>query len=151
MDALFWKPDWRETPRDEFAVQMADALSGETWVCDGNYSSVRHAVWPRLTHVVWLDLPRPIVLRRVVVRSLRRAITREPLWAGNRERWSLLWSRDGIIWWSWTTWKPNRVKVGDAMRAPEYSHIRFVRLCSSREVKRWLRGIRGFFPPPPVD
>ena len=41
--------------------------------------------------IIWLDLPRRTVLRRLIVRTLRRSITREELWNGNREpRFGLL-------------------------------------------------------------
>ncbi|WP_447943576.1 hypothetical protein [Microbacterium aurum] len=36
--------------------------------------------------IVWIDHPRRVVMRRVVGRTIRRALTREELWHGNRER-----------------------------------------------------------------
>ncbi|MGI8973358.1 MAG: hypothetical protein ACR2HI_04180 [Gaiella sp.] len=35
--------------------------------------------------VVWIDLPRRVWLPRLVRRTARRIITRQELWAGNRE------------------------------------------------------------------
>jgi len=45
----------------------------------------RDVVWTRADIVVWFDLPRRTVMRQVVTRTLRRAITRAELWNGNRE------------------------------------------------------------------
>jgi hypothetical protein len=67
---------------------------GPAWVVDGNYPRVvmEGPVWRRADTVVWLDLPRPTVMRQVVLRTLRRVLTRQTLWNGNREPFSNLWS-----------------------------------------------------------
>ena len=43
------------------------AVTGERWVIDGNYTSqVKDLVWARADTVVWLDLPRRTVMRRII-------------------------------------------------------------------------------------
>ena len=65
---------------------MSEVVAGDGWVVDGNYSVVRDLVWDRADTVVWLDLPRLVVVRRITTRSIRRVVWREELWNGNRER-----------------------------------------------------------------
>jgi hypothetical protein len=80
------------------------AVAAPAWVVDGNYSVVRDLVWDRADAVVWLDLPRRLVMRRVILRTLRRAVTREALWNGNREpmtNFSRLDPKVDIIRWTW--------------------------------------------------
>ena len=62
LDALFWGPNW--TPADDtlFRERVTTALSGDAWVCDGNYSSVRPMVLARADTVIWLDLPLLVCL-----------------------------------------------------------------------------------------
>ncbi len=79
------------------------ATEGPGWVVDGNYSVVRDVVWAKADAVVWFDLPYVTVLARVVRRTVRRSLTREELWNGNREPFSNLWSLDpkkSIIAWT---------------------------------------------------
>ena len=85
-------------PRSEFRALVAAAAAGERWVIDGNYSSVQDIVWARADTVVWLDLPRRTVMRRVIWRTLRRIGGRVELWNGNVEPplWTLLMF-DGFI------------------------------------------------------
>ncbi len=45
LDALFWKPDWQESSDDEFLPKLAQALAGDEWVLDGNYSRTTSIKW----------------------------------------------------------------------------------------------------------
>src|SRR5512141_1433681 len=85
LDALFWGPNWQPAPREGFRARVAEALGGEAWVADGNYSAVRDLVWQRAQALVWLDYSLPLVLWQLAVRTWRRITQREALWGGNRE------------------------------------------------------------------
>ena len=84
LDALNWEPDWTAAETDVFRQRVRDALTGEAWVVDGNYSAVRDLVWPRAAMLVWLNLPYRVVSWRLLWRTLKRVFTREELWNGNR-------------------------------------------------------------------
>jgi len=62
----------------------------DAWVVDGNYEAVVSdgPIWRRADTVVWLDVPKRVAMWQVTTRTLRRAVTREELWHGNREEWS---------------------------------------------------------------
>ena len=117
-------------------------MAGERWVIDGNYSSkVRDLIWARADTVVWLDLPRRTVMRRIIRRSVNRAVRRTELWNGNREHWRNLFSRDketSIIAWAWQTHAANRAKYAAAMADPENARLHFVRLKNPAEIRRFL-------------
>jgi adenylate kinase family enzyme len=141
LDAMFHQPDWGELPRDAFRQQVSDALSAAGWVVDGNYSAIRDLVWRRADTVVWLDLPRRVVMRRVILRTIRRAITRERLWNGNREPLANLFRWDptkSIIRYSWVKHPEYIERYGAAMGDSRYAHLRFVRLRSQREIDAFL-------------
>ncbi len=112
MDRVFWRANWTKPPVEEFERDLAEALSTETWVCDGNYSGVSNFVDGLCDTVVWLDLPWwvsfPRLLRRTVVRSARK----EVLWGHCQEnfRGSFL-SRDSILVWHVTSYARNRRKA----------------------------------------
>ena len=80
LDAIFHQPGWLPLPAGEFRHRVALAAEGEGWVIDGDYSVVRDIVWRRADTVVWLDLPRVLVMRRVVGRTLARILLRRELW-----------------------------------------------------------------------
>lgn len=144
LDAIFHQPGWTQRPEGEFRAVVAERTDAPGWVVDGNYSQVRDLVWSRADTVVWLDLSRAVVMRRVVARTLRRAITREELWNGNREPWSNLWSRDpdrSIIAWAWKAQRRYRDRYSAAGAEPAHAHLEVVRLTSPRRVRRFVRSV----------
>jgi adenylate kinase family enzyme len=141
LDSVNHQADWVPLPTPEFRQRVASVVAGERWVIDGNYSKVRDLVWARADTVVWLDLPRRTVMRRVVWRTLRRVAGRVELWNGNRERWRNLLTLDkeeSVISWAWQTHAANQAKFEAAMADPVNGHLRFVRLTSPAAVRRFL-------------
>jgi adenylate kinase family enzyme len=143
LDSIFHQPGWTELPRSEFRARVGALAACDVWVIDGNYTSVRDLVWARADTVVWLDLPRPLVMSRIISRTLRRATLRQELWNGNREPWSNWLTLDpecSIIMWSWTQHAKYRMRYADAMADPVWAHLRFIRLRSPAEVRGFLSG-----------
>jgi adenylate kinase family enzyme len=131
LDAIFHQPGWQELSTADFRARVARIAQDQAWVIDGNYSAVRDLVWSRADTVVWLDLPRSRVMRRVVRRTLGRLLLRRELWNGNREPLSNVWSLDpqrSIIAWAWTQHESYRQRYGDAMSDRSNAHLRFVRV-----------------------
>ena len=143
LDSVFHQAGWVPLPREEFRRHVTDVVAGERWVIDGNYTSqVKDLVWARANTVVWLDLPRRTVMRRIIWRSFRRAAARTELWNGNRERWRNFFSLDreeSVIAWAWQTHAATRAKLESAMADQGNSHLRFVRLENPGAVRRFLR------------
>jgi adenylate kinase family enzyme len=144
LDSVQHQADWTSLPASEFRARVALVADRECWVIDGNYSTVQDIVWARADTVVWLDLPRRTVMRRIVWRTLRRVGGRVELWNGNRERWRnflTLDKEESVIAWAWQTHASNRSRYEAAMADPLHSHLRFVRLRSPAEVRGFLRSV----------
>jgi len=89
--------------------------------------------------VIWLDLPRCLLLWRMLRRSWRRWRNRELLWGTNYESfWGQfrVWDKeDSLIWWIWTQHERKRRDMLRMMADPRWAHIRFVRLVSLAEIE----------------
>jgi len=139
LDALFWKPNWGQTPDDEFLPAVNDATRGDRWVLDGNYSRTRPMVWRRADTIVWLDYSFPCIFARLLWRTIRRSITKEELWSGCRERFRISFlSRDSILIWCLKTYWRRRRNYPEILSRPEHKHLRLIHLHSPREARTWV-------------
>jgi adenylate kinase family enzyme len=141
LDSIYHQPGWNPLPAPDFRARVEALVAGDAWVIDGNYTAVRDLVWARADTVVWIDLPRPVVMRRVIGRTLRRALLRQELWNGNREpvsNWLTLDPERSIIMWSWTQHAEYRVRYAEATVDPVWDHLRFLRLRSPAQVRAFL-------------
>lgn len=142
LDDLHWLPDWTESTDEQLFSKLENALSGEGWVLDGNYSRTVPVKWKRVQMVVWLDLPYWLILFQVITRTFRRSIYSEVLWAGNRESLAkAFFDKDSIILWSISNLSRVRRGYSQAMTDDRFGHIQFVRLRSRREIREFLSAL----------
>lgn len=144
LDALHWEANWTPALPPILRERVDVALSGEAWVVDGNYSSLRDLTWDRADTVIWLDYSLWVVMTRVIWRTFTRILTRETLWNGNRERLGNgVFSKDSILLWALQTHRKNRNRYSEMTRQPEYAHLTIVHHRSPRTTRLWLaNGIR---------
>jgi adenylate kinase family enzyme len=137
LDSVFHQPGWTELPEAAFRRGVGEFVAGDAWVVDGNYVRVRDLVLARADPVVWLRVPRPVVLRQVLWRTARRVVLRRDLWNGNRESLRNVLSLDpqrSIVAWAWRM---------HGKYDAEYAALqddRWVVLRSRREVRAFLAG-----------
>jgi adenylate kinase family enzyme len=142
LDGHYHQPGWTELGDAEFRRRIDQATDAASWVVDGNYSVVQDIVWQKADTVVWFDLPYARVMARTTWRTLRRTVTREELWNGNREPWSNLWSinpQRSIIAWTATRHRLYRERYAAAETDPQWSGLTFLRLRSAASVDQFLR------------
>lgn len=139
LDALYWGPGWAAVPHEQFEARMRSATAGECWVADGNYTAVRDVLWARATHIVWLNYGRGIVFPRVLWRTLSRGLLRTRLSHGNRESLRMaFFSRDSVLWWSYSTFARNRVKFAGLRSDPAYGHLEWTEITKPSRARAFI-------------
>ena len=139
MDALHWDAHWTNVSTEVFRERLEQALVGDRWVIDGNYSRVRDLVWSRADTVVWLNYPFWLVFSRIVRRTLWRGLTRQELWNGNRESLRNAFSKDSMIVWMLKTYEKKRRQYPILFQQSEAAHLTIVELRSPQATKAWLQ------------
>lgn len=148
LDAVFWGPGWQMRELAEAQGELRGFLDGAPggWVVDGNWNSRREGLADDADVVVWLDYPRPVVMARVVRRTVGRGLLRRELWHGNRESLRNLARRDpeeNIVLWAWTSFA--RTREAYAAEAAT-GRVPVVRLRTPRAARRWLASVPASGP-----
>ncbi|MEJ2478752.1 MAG: hypothetical protein P8Y78_00995 [Acidihalobacter sp.] len=142
LDELFWSEHWRPKPQEEFARLVGEATAGPAWIADGNYGHVREVLWPQAERLVWLNYGKPRVFWRSLKRSIRRCLSNEPLWHGNRETFRKTFlSRDSILLWVLTTFERRRRELTVLRKSAAYPHLEWIEFTHPRQAERWLSGL----------
>lgn len=145
LDALHFLPNWQTRELEDFRAQVSAATTGDLWVASGNYSKVRDIVWTRADTVIWLRYPLRVSFFRLLNRTLRRVITREPMWGtGNVERWSNIFStkkEDNILLWALDSY-PRHARVYPRL-FEEYAHLQVLKFRSQQETDAWFNALQA--------
>lgn len=149
LDALNWQPNWvglNATDPEELGRKIREATAGDGWVVAGSYERFcLPTFWSRLETVVWLDLPLPQLVCRVLRRSWRRWQSKELLWGTNYEQfWPqlMIWRKEeSLLWWIVTQHKRKRRSMLARMTDRRWRHIRFMRLASLSEIDAFTSSV----------
>jgi adenylate kinase family enzyme len=138
IDGLFHGPDW--VPQASFEADVHRFSAEPAWVTEWQYGSVRAHLAERADLLVWLDLPRWLVMRQVIGRTLVRRLRRQELWNGNLEPplWTVFADREHIVRWAWNT--HHQTKVRTVQLGQQRPELAIVRLRDRAETTRWLSG-----------
>lgn len=141
LDLINWRPGWVSRSAVEPEAFMADvdaATALPEWTIAGGYSEVRPLIWSRATHLVWLDLPRSLIVRQVIWRSLKQAASGRDVFPGCREDWARLLSREHPIRWAWDTFARRKAQFSAMLADPAYAHLAVIRSTSRAEAEAAL-------------
>jgi adenylate kinase family enzyme len=128
LDSLFMNRDWVETEAAEFRDRVARRIGDlPGYIIDGNYRKVRDLTWDTCDTIIWLNYSRLLTMKRVILRTIKRVVTNQELWNGNKEsfRKSFL-SKDSIILWSWNTYERRKIEYKELQKQYEEKGIRFI-------------------------
>lgn len=139
IDANFHLPNWQERPREEFQQIMDTVVERDSWIIDGNYSNTMSRHQTKADVIVWLDYSFATAFTRLFLRTVRRMITREELWSGNRETFvKQFFTRDSIFWWMIKTHRRRRAQCAEQIAEMQGTDITVVHLKTPREADEWL-------------
>ncbi|RYB92990.1 adenylate kinase [Nocardioides oleivorans] len=141
VDELTWQPGWVPVEEDRQRELIGEVVAGDRWLLDSAYGQWRDLVEPRVQLVVGLDYPRWLSLSRLVRRTVRGAITKEPRCNGNVESFAKIFDRSSIIRWHFQSF----VRKRDRMRAwaADPSAPETLLFTRPRDLEAWIRTLAG--------
>ena len=137
LDSHYWKPNWVETPKEEWFEVVRELILQNQWVMDGNYSSTLEMRIKRADTAIFLDVPRRISFWRVFKRRLlHRGQVRPELAPGCYEKIDL-----DFIRWIWNYPKRSRPVIDKVLSQNSGSKTIIV-LKNPREATKFLSKVR---------
>lgn len=138
IDALHHGQNWESCGAEVLRERVTAATEGDDWVTDSTYHSMLgDLVVRRAELIVWLDLPIPLVMWRLLRRTHVRNRDQIELWNGNVEpgwRKSL----------GWLIWPALKTSFGNRLEFPSrFAGVRMHRLRSDREVRAFVQSIQA--------
>ncbi|WP_392507898.1 adenylate kinase [Naumannella halotolerans] len=118
-DEIGWLPGWVNRDPAEQRSLAAELAAAPSWVFDSSYQTFRDQVLPRAQVVVGLDYSRRLSFGRLLRRTARRWLTREPVCNGNVENLGQILSRDSILIWHFKSFGRKRAQLRAWEAAPD--------------------------------
>ena len=108
LDGLRHARGWDSVPNDEVRAVLVERLDRATngWVIDGNFSAMHSTYLPRIDTLLCLQYPLWLTFSRLLKRTVRRGLSRKPLYVPGGPVESLsrsLMSDESILWYALRT------------------------------------------------
>ncbi len=71
LDQHYWRPNWTETPKEEWRTIVQELANRKRWIIDGNYSSTIDIRIDRADTIIYLDYSTAVCMYRVIKRILQ--------------------------------------------------------------------------------
>ena len=113
LDAHYWQPGWKPTPRDQWRHHVEKLVAKDEWIMDGNFQSTFDLRLPRADTIFYLDYSRFLCLFRALKRIWQwRGQTRSDMGEGCPEKiMDLNFAR-----WIWSYPDVERPKVMERLK-----------------------------------
>src|SRR5262245_5614342 len=136
LDRYYWRPHWQMPNTQEWRATVAKLAAAPDWIMDGNYAGTFDLRMPRADTVIWLDFPRGICMRRVLMRSLKGyGRTRPDLAEDCPEKFDFVFLR-----YTWNFHAKNRPHVVEGLKTYG-AGLRLFQLTNDREAEDLLSKI----------
>lgn len=136
LDSHYWQAGWTPTASEEWDEFLKEQVGKEQWIIDGNYTRTLDIRLEAADTIVFLDLPRPLCIYRIIKRRfMYRAESRPDLNADCEEKLDA-----GFVKWVWNYRKKVRPKVLEAIELHGEGK-KILILSSRKEVEAFLKGM----------
>lgn len=134
LDKVFWRPNWVETPKDEWEKTIGNLIKKDSWIMDGNFGGTLQMRFAACDTVIFLDVPRTICVRQAFTRFLfYKGNSRPDMAEGCGEKFDLEFYK-----WIWDFPKRTKPKIeGLINQFRDTKNI--IRLTSKKEIENFLK------------
>ena len=136
LDKIWWEPgNWDHMEREEFDIRLAEEMSKDRWILDGNFNRTMEVRLEHCDTVIYLDLPRLVCLKSWIGRVIKNWGHHRPDMAPGCNEWF----DPEMAGWIWNFNKKNRERYYALLNASEGKQIIILR--NRRQVREFLESL----------
>lgn len=142
LDSINHQANWTAIDSKEFRKRVNNLTKQGGWVFCGNYfNDLGIDFWKKADTIIWCDYPFPIIFGRLIRRTLRRTLTHEELWNGNKEGFIMnFFTRDSVILWMLKSRKKQKTRYGKIFSNPiDLPGTRLIHLQTKKQMEKLLK------------
>lgn len=138
LDKVFWRPNWVETPKDEWKNTVEDLLKKDSWIMDGNFSGTMEMRLSVCDTVIFFDLPRTICVYRAFKRFLfYKKDVRPDMAEGCEEKFNLDFYK-----WIWNYPTRTRPKAEELLKRFN-DKKKIIRIESQKDIQNFFANLKN--------
>lgn len=136
LDKLYWKPDWVETPKNEWQKIIEHLLAGDEWIIDGNFGGTMDIRFRACETIIYFDLPRFVCFYQVLKRLAKYyKKTRPDMGAGCNEKIDL-----EFLGWVWNFSEKSKPKIEEKLKLYAAGK-NIIRFNSRKDVEKFFENL----------
>lgn len=97
LDEIYWRKGWIPIEQKKFISIVNEITIQENWIIDGDYQQVNSLICDKADLIIYLDIFLPILIKNVIMRTIKGCITKNEICGGNTEKIIRLFEKDGIV------------------------------------------------------
>ena len=142
LDSIYHQANWQPIDTKEFKKRVNAIAKQPEWIFCGNYfSALGLDFWQQADTIIWCDYSFFLAMGRLFKRTLKRTVTKQELWNGNRESfYTNFFTKESIFVWMIGSLKKQKKRYGAIFSEPDtLAGVRLVRLRNPRETRAFLK------------
>ena len=136
LDKEYWRPNWEETPKEEWFARLEEICRQEKWILDGNYASTIELRTQAADTIIFLDINRVFCVWNVFWRHGKKRSDFPDYLQEKRNKEFLGFC--GYVWNFPAKWTGKIEKLRE-----KYPEKKFIVLKSRKEIQTFLQNIQN--------
>jgi hypothetical protein len=124
---------------ERYRAAITKLIYQPRWVLDGAPYYVEDLVYPVADTVVVLDYPKPVVMWRVLRRTLAAEVLRQPAGAHQPQELAAWRDAEHPVRWAWSSHRDRHAEGLALMSRTDLARAEIIRFRRPAAARRWLR------------
>ena len=125
----------------DYLDAITEMVARPGWILDAAPYYADDLVYPAADTVIVLDYPKPVVMWRVLRRTLAVELLRRPAGAHRPAGLAAWWDKEQAVRWAWSSHADRHREGLELAGRADLAHAQIIRFTRAADARCWLRGL----------